>query len=323
MRGRASLVGEQARDAALGQLPDESELPERTVNPEELPFGFIVPGFERRRRPREQRRHDAGARAGAPARRGAQAHRREHDAARLGHAASAPAPASRSSRTRVEDYDVVKRLLTEHYAAFERNVDDEEIDDTDPTQKDFLFGALLREMGTLASHDTFLSTIRLAVAVAAPKRSSVITNFYDRFLSGPAARVADAQAALNQGLHQLIQYLSFLRVGPAAPLTTRANAPKLIQTSKELFDHMDRAAIATVERQLLAATPRNRLLWLSHFFHAPLGRRRDRGLRIIAALALAMLAGGAIFLAVRDAIDFHPTYVERQGAGSHERPAKQ
>ena len=77
---------------------------------------------------------------------------------------------------------------------------------------------------------------------------------------------------------------------------------------------MDRAAIATVERQLLAATPRNRLLWLSQLFHAPLGRRRDRGLRLVAALALALVAGGALFFAVRDAVDYHPIYLQRQGA---------
>ena len=299
------LVGEQARDAALGQLPDETELPDHTVNAEELPYGFVVPG-QRPTPAGEQRRHELAL---APARpRGFAPKLIGENATLLGwvmpQASDAGIPLISNS---VEDYDVVKRLLTEHYAAFERNVDDEEIDDTDPTQKDFLFGALLREMGTLASHDSLLATIRLALA------TRISFGFYDRFLAGPAARIADAQVALNQGLHHLIQYLSFLRVGAASPLTTRANAPRLIQTSKDLFDHMDRAAIATVERQVLAATPRNRLLWLSHLFHAPLGRRRDRGLRLVAALAVALLASGALFLAVRDAVDYHPIYLERQG----------
>jgi hypothetical protein len=194
----------------------------------------------------------------------------------------------------------------------------------------FLFGALLREMGLSASRDTLLSTLRLSVALAGPKASGLrrgliaaTVHVYDRFLSGPAARVADAQAALNQGLHQLIQYLAFLRGGADVWLTVRANAPRLIQTSKELLEHMDRAAIPTVERQLLSATPRNRLLWLSQLFHAPLGRRRDRGLRIAAALTLALVAGVALFVAVRDAVDYHPIYLERtQGAASDERPAK-
>src|SRR5581483_6268876 len=37
------LVGEQAREAALGGLPEENEFPERTVNPEEWPWGMLAP----------------------------------------------------------------------------------------------------------------------------------------------------------------------------------------------------------------------------------------------------------------------------------------
>ena len=43
-----------------------------------------------------------------------------------------------------EDYEVVKSLLTAHYSAFEKNFDEDDHDDTDPTQKDYLFGAILR-----------------------------------------------------------------------------------------------------------------------------------------------------------------------------------
>jgi hypothetical protein len=338
------LVGEQVRDAALGQLPDETELPERTVNPEELPFGFVLPApaptIVGRRRARdatlhdrqaEQRRHELTV---APARPRAAAPRVLGESPTLlGWVMPQPTsdgvPLIANSN---EELEVVRQLLTEHYAAFERNVDDDEIDDTDPTQKDFLFAALLVELGRLRSRDTFLTTLRLALALVGPKASrlrrwlvAATVGVYDRFLSGPAARVADAEAALNQGLHQLIQYLAFLRGGGEQWLTTRANAPKLIQTSKELLEHMDRAAIPTVERQLLAATPRNRLLWLSQLFHAPLARRADRALGTAAALLLATVAGGALYIAVRDAVDYHPTYVERmrssapaQGAASDE-----
>ncbi|MGZ3408627.1 MAG: hypothetical protein ACXVAN_19385, partial [Polyangia bacterium] len=331
------LVGEKARDAALGQLPDEDELPERTVNPEELPYGFLVPGLGDVNSA-EQRRRELTL---APARpRGAAPRLLGENATLLGwvmpQAGDDGIPLISNTS---EDFDVVKRLLTEHYAAFERNLDDDEIDDTDPTQKDFLFGALLRELGTLASRDTLLSTIRLSFAVVEPKASRLprwliqtVIGLYERFLSGPAARVADAHAALNQGLHHLIQYLAFVRGGAEGHLTTRANAPRLIQNSKDLLERMDRAAIATVERQLLAATPRNRLLWLSELFHAPLGRRRSSALRVGAALALMIVAGGAIFIAVRNAVDYHPIYVERvqpdavrstQGAAPDERPTRQ
>jgi hypothetical protein len=324
------LVGESPREAALGQLPDETELPEHTVNAEELPFGFLVPmrtstaaawtESSPRTKTAEQRRRELSL---APARPRGQAPRLLGEAATtLGWVMPQPADSGIPliSNTQ-EDYEVVKRLLTEHYAKFERNLDDDEVDDTDPTQKDFLFGALLREMGTLASRDILMSTIRLSLALAEPKASRPLRwlirapiGLYDRFLSGPAARVGDAYAALNQGLHHLIQYLCFLR-GDAAWLTARANAPTLVQTSKELLERMDRAAIPSVDRHLLRATPRNRLLWLSQFFHAPLGSRRDRRLSVVAALLLALLGGAAIFSAVRDAIDYHPIYVERRSSG--------
>ncbi len=326
------LVGELVRDAALGQLPDETELPERTVNQEELPFGFIQPAVDDRRkrgrdatlheRSAEQRRHELTV---APARPRAAAPRvLGENATLLGWVM--PQPASDGVPLIAdgnEDFEIVRQLLTEHYAAFTRDVDDDEIDDSDPTQKDFLFAALLRELGRFRSRDTFLTTLRLGFALTGRKASrlrrwlvAATVDVYDRFLSGPAARVADAEAALNQGLHPLIQYLAFLRGGAEPSLTTRANAPELIQTSKELLEHMDRQAIPTVERQLLAATPRNRLLWLSRLFHAPLARRADRALGTAVALVLAVVAGGALYVAVRDAFDYHPIYVERMRASA-------
>jgi hypothetical protein len=326
------LVGEEVRDAALGQLPDETELPERTVNPEELPFGFLTPSAGARRdvlSHAEQRRHELTL---APARpRAVQPRVLGESATLLGWVMPQPAgdgvPLIANDN---QELEVVRRLLTAHYAAFERNLDDEEIDDTDPTQKDFLFGALLRELGRLQSHDTFLVTLRLALAgqkASFPRRwlLAATVGVYDRFFSGPAARVADAEAALGQGLHHLIQYLWFLRSGANPLLTTRANAPRLIQTSKDLLEQTARWDVPS-ERQRLAATPRNRLLWLSRLFHAPLAGRADNPLRMAVALLLLLVAGGALFFAVRDAIDYHPFYVERmrpaQGAAPDERPAE-
>ena len=153
------LVGEQVRDAALGQLPDESELPDRTVNAEELPFGFIVPApAVRWRTPRGERAPPARSRS----RRLVRARMRRASSARTrrcsaGSCRSRATTASRSSPTATRITRSSSASLTEHYAAFERNVDDDEIDDTDPTQKDFLFGALLREIGV---------TLRLTATLA-------------------------------------------------------------------------------------------------------------------------------------------------------------
>jgi hypothetical protein len=321
------LVGEEVRDGALGQLPDETELPERTVNPEELPFGFLLPDVRKRDlSAAEQRRNQLTV---APARPRAVAPRVLGESATLlGWVMPQPGgdgvPLIADSS---EDLEIVRRLLTGHYAAFERDADEDEIDDTDPTQKDFLFGALLREMVVLQSRDSLLGTLRLALGagkVSFLRRwlYTITVGLYDRFLSGPAARVADAEAALHHGLHPLIQYLAFLRSGADSLMTARANAPQLIQKSKDLIDHLQ-SKFVPGERQM-GATGRNRLLWLSQLFHAPLARRGDRVLRAALLLFVAIVGGVALFYAVREAVDYHPIYVEHmrstQGAAPDERP---
>jgi hypothetical protein len=217
----------------------------------------------------------------------------------------------------VEDFEVVKRLLSEHYAAFARHVDDDDVDDTDPTQKDFLFGALIREMGALARRDSLLATLWYSVELATSQISRVarvLTRpfmvLYKRFLSGPAARVADAHAALNQGLHHLIQYLCFLKGEDESRLTARADMPRLIQTSRDMLERIERDRQTAEERLLLAATPRNRLLWLSQFFHAPLASRSHRLRRAVGVAALLLVVAVGLAAAIRNAVDYHPRYLE-------------
>src|SRR5262249_14788126 len=207
------LVGVDSREAALGELPDETEAPEHTINPEELPSGILVPRpplSDRAARKLDARRRTLTA---APPRSRSSAPRLIGEQATLlgwvmPHAQGIPLIAN--SR---DDYDLVRQLLTEHYAAF-RNVDEDDWDDTDPSQLDFLFGAILRELGSFERHDGALNTLRHAFALAQAKASWLsrhviggIGRLFERFLSGPAAVVGDAYAALNHGLHHLIQYL--------------------------------------------------------------------------------------------------------------------
>jgi hypothetical protein len=332
------LVGEQPRDAALGGLPDENEFPERSVNPEELPLGFLVPALDApdggdvtrlaQERAAESRRYALTTAAARP----------RHPSPRLvGESATLLGwvlPQSGGEgipliSNNSDDFAVVKSLLTEHYAAFERGLDDDEVDDTDPSQKDFLFGALIREMGALARRDSFVATIGYSLIIASSRLTRALVRppiaFYERFLSTPAARVADAYAALNAGLHHLIQYLVFLRNHDDAPLTARANVPRLMQTSREQLERLGKDRLSTEERHRLRATPRNRLLWLSQFYHAPFAPLSDRSLRLVGGLVLFLIVGVAMLFAVNNALEYHPTWVERtrssQGAVPDVRPA--
>jgi hypothetical protein len=326
------LVGEQAREATFGGLPEENEFPERTINPEELPYGFMVPIAMTQHEPQaraEQKRRELTL---APSRARAVVPRVIGESATLlGWVLPQPGgdgvPLIANT---VEDFEVVKRLLTSHYAAFERNMDDDDVDDTDPTQKDFLFGALIREMGALARHDSLLATLWYSIALAASQISRVdriLTRppivVYERFLSAPAARVADAHVALNQGLHHLIQYLAFIKGEDEAQLTARADMPKLIATSHELLKHIERDRSGREERLLLGATPRNRVLWLSRFFHAPLASRSTRLGRLLGLAVALLVVGVALAVLARDAINYHPRYLSQMQEQAEAPPTKE
>jgi hypothetical protein len=339
------LVGEAVREAALGGLPEETEFPDRTVNPEEMPFGLMFPSDE----PDSEQLQTRQATAELVRRRAsvARARARATSARSVGEGATLlgwvlPQPSEDGIpliANDSEDYEVVKRLLTAHYAAFERNSDDDEVDDTDPSQKDFLFGALLREMGLLARRDTFFATLWYSLALAWPRTSwryKLLIRpplaLYERLFSGPASRVADAYSALNQALHPLIQYLAFLRGVDEKQLTARASLPALIHTSSEVLQGLERDPPRDNERSLLAAHPRNRLRWLSQFFYAPLGSRAGRAMRVVGSLAVVLVVGVLVVRAVLNAIEYHPGYLERmqsqetqstQGAAPDGRPGTQ
>jgi hypothetical protein len=286
------LVGEKLRDLALGELPDEDELPERAVNPDELPYGFLVPGAD----PSAELRR---ALAKAPPK------PRGHIPRLLGEHATLlgfvmPQTGGQSvpliANTR-EDFEVVKKLLTNHYAAFETNEDEDNVDDTDPSQLDLLFGALLREVGAIRRKDTLFAAIR-GMALIRP-----FAALYDRLLGGPAERVADAYAALNHALHHLIQYRYFQQ-GGSELLTARADVPRLLRSSKEILDRARRTQ------------PARSLTWLSELFHQPIAGRGDRRTRALAALAVALALFAILGKAAKDASDYHPTYVDRMAQSS-------
>jgi hypothetical protein len=320
------VVGEKPLEAALGELPDEEEQPDRTVNAEELPAGLLAPtrapeGDQAQLARAEAVRH---AFAIAPPRRRAHVPRLLGESAtRLGWLLPQAAQTEQQADKGIplisdteEDFGVVKRLLSEHYAAFEGDLDDE-VDDTDPTQKDFLFGALLREIGVIARHDVYFSTIRHSLEVARLRGSwlSYVTRvplaLFERFLSVPAARVADAYAALNTGLHYLVQYLCFVRGTNEKLLTARANLPRLLGASRAMLIHLERGEPSAEERDAFRATPYDRVLWLTSVFH---GRRAPRQLRWGRVVVATVVLAASATLAVRSVVDsvrYHPIYVER------------
>lgn len=310
------LVGEQPRESALGELPDEEEFPDRTVNMEELPSGFLFPSMrERDDLPQYARAEDTrrGLTLAPPRARQPMPRLVGENATLLGWVTPQMKEEGLPLISDTEDdFGIVKRLLSEHYAAFEWNIDGE-VDDTDPTQKDFLFGAILREMGVVLRHDTLFSTMRLAIEVAS-QRVPFIYRFlvrppllvYERFLSWPAARIGDAFAALNGAFHHLVQYLTFERGAGTEHLTARANEPQLVKVSHGLLERPE--------------ADDGRIQWLARYFHAALApARKVRWARMAAALAITAALGFLLVRSVNDAIRYHPQYVQRMAKGDTAR----
>jgi hypothetical protein len=193
------------------------------------------------------------------------------------------------------DLAVVRELLSEHFPWFAPDPDDE-YDATDPSDRDFLFGALARELGVVRRGETMVATLHLAIP---PKLARALR--LDRLRARYGTRLADSYAAINFARHHLIQLLHYQRTGSTELLTARASRDRLHHTSTTIFE-----ATRGGERRIRA-----RVIWLSGLFDEPIFERRRLTFRraVVAGTALAVLAGAGV--AVSRAIDYHPIYLER------------
>ena len=329
------VVGEAVLTAALGELPEEEEIPDRNVNPEDFPVGVVAPSMDTgdaSHEPAEEWRRRLTA---APPRARAYMPRLVgQNATLLGWVLPQPIEEGIPLISDTEeDFGVVKRLLSEHYAAFQ-GANDDEVDDTDPSQKDFLFGALLRELGVASRRDVIFATLSLSLDVVSSRTATpsdarlgqylknwlshlvrLPLTLYERLLAAPAIRVADAYPALNGALDYFIQYLCIERGVGEELLTARANVPRLLETSRRMLAELDRSQPTDQMRDLFHAS-RDRAAWLARIFQGPVAPRRFQWMRVVGAVAITTLVGALILRSVLDAIAYHPIYVGRMSAKS-------
>ncbi|HUP55975.1 MAG TPA: hypothetical protein VM598_00880, partial [Bdellovibrionota bacterium] len=176
-----------------------------------------------------------------------------------------------------EDFRALGELLTAHYAQFSKEEEeDQELDDSDPTDRDFLFGALLREQGILELRHQFLGTFSIAVVHACrhvPMRFAwtlgLFRDLYAATFSKYPDMLADAYAALNSGRNHLTQALFHQLTGQERMLTVRADETALYVTSRAILAEVTEIP-PTAEDLPLRSTLRNRLMWLSEFFYRPM-----------------------------------------------------
>lgn len=216
----------------------------------------------------------------------------------------------------IADLEAVRELLSEHYAWFAPDPDEED-DDSDPTDKDLLFGALAREIGVIERRDHERATLALAATLLADRfavtraLAAGIRALWHTAASRYPAIVADAYAALHFARDPLIQYLAWRHGGKTDSLTARASPERLRRTSVRILEAAARRPPRGLDGLFSRASLANRIRWLSHFFPEPIPEPQQRWVRramAAGAAAAAVIAAGS---AVDRAIDYHPVYVER------------
>jgi len=203
----------------------------------------------------------------------------------------------------LQDLKTVEALLTKHHVNFARIQFDEEYDDTDPTDLDFLFGPLLREIGRIHRREHFfLSWWHLV---------HWIFDFHENHFSKHPAFVADAYVVLNHGRHHLAQHIYYSLNGETDLLTQRGNPQRLLRISKEIFSKFQRISPSKEDLHRNRATPLNRMIWLSRFFSvgAPDYPYR-KGKPIVSAL-MGLLALLVLGFELTKAYEYRPVYKQR------------
>ena len=207
------------------------------------------------------------------------------------------------------DMAVIRELLAEHYdfALLDPN---SEYDDGDPTDRDFLFGPLLVEIGRIGRREDRLLTLGSAISTmkSVPgKWYRSVEIFYKRWLSRYSAMLADAYAALNHGRHHLVQYLYCFSERDQSLLSVRAPRADLKAISRYITDAVSEQPPRTEE---MGATLHARLIWLSYFSRKQLREQRAYVVRNILYALFAGVAVGGFLAATLRAIDYHPAYVQ-------------
>jgi hypothetical protein len=173
-----------------------------------------------------------------------------------------------------KDLEAVEQLMSEHHIFYEKPKVEEVYDDSNPNQKEFLFGLLLQILGRVHRHETILNTFSLAASRLKYYIPDILLlpfdyfkKFYDKNFSIFWAFIDDSYVALNNCGPHLVQYLYFLNTRRVDLLTSRADGGQLILRSNEILRWMAQQAPSKLDLQKNRATLRNRLLSIGSFFH--------------------------------------------------------
>ncbi len=206
----------------------------------------------------------------------------------------------------------------------------EEHDGTDPSDKDFLFGAMVRELGVIKRGDQHAHAAALAMAQWLGPRASLarmrrilgwIAAPYKLVFARSRAIIEDGFATLNFAHNHLVQYLAWRFWQRDDVLTARAYAPEMEDQSDEIFFNVLGWEPSGSESDPGDRDLRDRLLWLSEHGAKPMHTRRGLLVRRLALAGIALAGLIAVGAAVKRASDYHPTYLERIQEIESQNPA--
>jgi len=189
----------------------------------------------------------------------------------------------------------------------------------DPVEYDFMLGVLHQALGRIHQGyhlvDTFRHWIdRQTTWHLRAKQEIFPTTTHRSFDWIPKDRLnhatimSDAFAALNGGLHQLLQFLHLDLTGEFRLLTSRGHSTDLSSTSQKIFFTAQDEKDSDPKSQALI----NRIAWLSQYTNFPMPIRRAWSPIIVLFIAVTTI--GVVSLSsyvVRNAVEYHPTYVDR------------
>ncbi len=215
----------------------------------------------------------------------------------------------------LQDLQVVKELLSEHHMLFAKLQFDEDFDDTDPSDFDYLFGILLREVGVVHRKDslwlTWWYSLNLFVETWPKKLKSLFDSLYQVYFSNGSrhtATLADSYVVLNHGRHHLLQYMYYQFKRDLFLLTSRANRQSLMSISKKIFDQFRETPPEKADLRKNRATLKNRMRWFSKFFAHRLPEYKYKKRKPVLTIIIGLMILGTLAIEVFFAKEYAPVY---------------
>ncbi len=214
-----------------------------------------------------------------------------------------------------QDLMIVEQLLTEQERERAQGLSHlDEVDDTDPTDRDFLFGLLLHQFGMIKRQETSLLTPLHALHRSLHRFPWWIAQGLDQgFIYGRKifyrywAVLADSYAALNFGLHHFMQYLYLFVEHEPRLITARADKLRLHRVALAILKRTREKMHYQNENPLVQVAV-DRLVWLSQYFYSPIEVGRVSALRFVIYGTIAVSGIWVGVNLIYNAWKYHPSY---------------